>query len=525
MQEKHGHANSVEETSSSEDEEDEEGALASGLLDEQFNSTLEAIKSKDPRVYDTNVTFYAEDDHDVKLRKSGKDKPVRLNDYHRETLLKGSPFEDENEPTTYAQQQDVLKDNVIREMHEAARESDSEHGGKTDTMGTGSFLVKKNGTSSADHGRSHRKKMAVADIVTADQNPDEFLSRFVSSKAWIPDSTAKLYPFESDDEDEERRAEEFEEAYNLRFENPEAANEKLVSHARDTAAMQSVRKVSSNRRQRAREKQNSTKEAAKMERSQEIARVRKLKIEEMEEKVRCIRDAAGLEHDTLNIEDWSTLLAEDWDSQRWESEMQDRFGNRYYAEANTDKPHGSSGKPVPRKPRWDRDIEIEDLVPDLGDSHPSLENLANDSRNAGRATNFEAENEAVGGKQRRQSRKERKTIEQLVDKRLDLDIAAGSGHFRYRETSPQSYSLTTQDILMATDSQLNQYAGIKRLAAFRDVEKKRKDKKRYSKKARLRQWRKEVFGNESAPETVPSDVFLKNEASDKAEIRKRRARI
>ena len=40
------------------------------------------------------------------------------------------------------------------------------------------------------------------------------------------------------------------------------------------------------------------------------------------------------------------------------------------------------------------------------------------------------------------------------------------------------------------------------MAAFRDAEKKRKDKKNLGKKARLRQWRKETFGNEDGPEIV-----------------------
>jgi protein KRI1 len=74
--------------------------------------------------------------------------------------------------------------------------------------------------------------------------------------------------------------------------------------------------------------------------------------------------------------------------------------------------------------------------------------------------------------------------------------------FRYRETSPTSFGLTARDILMADDTALNQFAGLKKMAAFRDAEKKRKDKKALGKKARLRQWRKETFGNEDGPEIV-----------------------
>ena len=38
------------------------------------------------------------------------------------------------------------------------------------------------------------------------------------------------------------------------------------------------------------------------------------------------------------------------------------------------------------------------------------------------------------------------------------------------------------------------------MAPFREAEKKRKDKRRLSKKAHLREWRKETFGNAEGPE-------------------------
>ena len=64
----------------------------------------------------------------------------------------------------------------------------------------------------------------------------------MSAKAWVPNDNSKFQPFESNDEEEDRRAEAFEEAYNLRFEDSKASNEKLMSHARDTIAKYSVLK-------------------------------------------------------------------------------------------------------------------------------------------------------------------------------------------------------------------------------------------------------------------------------------------
>ena len=71
--------------------------------------------------------------------------------------------------------------------------------------------------------------------------------------------------------------------------------------------------------------------------------------------------------------------------------------------------------------------------------------------------------------------------------------------FRYREVTPETFGLTPLDILAADDAQLNEYVGLKRYATFRDKERKKRDKKKYSKKRNLREWRKAVFGNENGP--------------------------
>jgi len=112
---------------------------------------------------------------------------------------------------------------------------------------------------------------------------------------------------------------------------------------------------------------------------------------------------------------------------------------------------------------------------------------------------------------KRESKKERRIIEQLVEDQMQLEIdnslSSKKAGFRYRETSPKSFGLTSRDILLADDKQLNEFAGLKKLAAFRDAEKKRKDMKHLGKKARLRKWRLDTFGDEEglqARELIPA---------------------
>ncbi|RMZ85440.1 hypothetical protein DV737_g878, partial [Chaetothyriales sp. CBS 132003] len=279
-----------------------------------------------------------------------------------------------------------------------------------------------------------RKPDPVLDVDNADKDPDAFLSNFMASRAWASLDDRNLVPFESDDDEEDQRADEYEEAYNMRFEDPTKANEKLRSHARDAAARYSVRREETNPRQRRREAEKAKKEAAKQERREEKARLRKLRIEEVEAKVRRIKHAAGLKSKHLQPEDWQRFKAK-----------------------------------KAKKPKFDDDIDIKDLVPDFDDEQ-----------------------------QRSDAKRDRRIIEALVDDQLKLDLKASAtssaAGFRYRATSPQSFGLTTHDILLADDAQLNQFVGLKKLAAFRDAEKKKRDKKTLGKKGRLRKWREEVFG-------------------------------
>ncbi|MCJ1382562.1 KRRI-Interacting protein 1 [Xylographa soralifera] len=517
--------------SSSDEEEDDEGILASGILDDQVNATLEAIRRKDPRVYDEKVTFYSksDDDEEVDLQSvpKTKEKPMYLADYHRENLLRGNIMTEEEDvpPRTYAQEQGQLKDAIIKEMHEAVGGLLSENSStSSDGSDNGTdFLVRKKPSLNKASGDSVKSKPGSANVENAEKDPETFLSNFMSSRAWVPATQIKFQPFESDDEEEDRRAEAFEEAYNLRFENPVASNEKLLSIARDTAAKYSVRKEATNSRKRAREAGQAKKEAHKQDREQEKAHLRKLRIEEATEKINKIKEAAGLRGQTLAVEDWSEFLTEDWDNERWETEMKKRFGDRYYADLEHDASDAENSKQKKKlkKPKWEDEIDIMDLVPDFDAEQNGVRfSLSDDSETEASDAGVDLEGTELerAGKKRKsikreredlkkESRQERRKVEQLVDEKLNIDLAlknpgsrqSKSGPFRYRETSPSAFGLTSHDILMASDSQLNQYAGLKKMAAFRDADKKKKDKKHLGKKARLRQWRKETFGNEQGP--------------------------
>ena len=499
MESKYGNSSSLgkrraddepsDDSESSSEDEDEDGELATEALDAEIMATLNAIRSKDPRVYDNNATFYTKYDTDAEpASKEKKEKSMTLRDYHRENLLSGvNPSEEENTPKTFAQEQAELKDAIVKELHA----SDDEMEDADDD-----FLVRKSRPIEAAAPKSEIK----LDIENADKDPETFLSNFMSARAWLPQGRPELHPFESDDDDEVDRADEFEEAYNFRFEDPSKLNEKLVTHARDATNKLSVRREEKSSRKKLRDAERQRKEEEKREREAEKHRLRKLKVEELQAKVKQIKEVAGLRASEFTDDDWARFLDDAWDDKEWEKEMEKRFGEEYYEATENDKKH-------PKKPEWDDDIDIKDLIPDYEDeeAEPPLES-EDDVEDGSGDTGSKKSKAQQKRDQKRESRKERLRIEEAVDRNLDLDITLLPGatkknatRFRYRETSPQSFGLTARDILMADDTQLNQFAGLKKLASFRDEEKKQRDQRKLGKKARLRQWRKDTFGSEEGP--------------------------
>lgn len=503
-----------EDESSSDEEEDDNAELATEALDKEIFATLNAIRTKDPRVYDEKVTFYSAEDGDGKPAASDKkEKPMTLRDYHRENYLSGAALAEDDEetteaPKTYAQEQEDLKNSVVKEMHEKKDDDDEEE----------DFLVRKSVTVPDPEPEAKPKSKPKLDVEAADKDPERFLSNFMTSRAWIPSDRSQLQPFESEDEEDNDRAEAFEEAYNFRFEDPNKINETLKTHARDATNQQSVRREEKSSRKKHRDAERQSKEEEKKQRESDKNRLRRLKVDELQGKVKQIKEIAGLRASKFTDEDWASFLDDAWDDKKWENEMQKRFGEDYYAEgdaAGSDDDDGGKKK-QPKKPTWDDDVDITDIVPEFDGENekPALEqsdvemdngeddDVANGAKSSNKKSKAEEKRE-----QKREARKEKLRIEEAADRNLDLDITLlpgatkkNSTRFRYRETSPQSFGLSARDILMADDTHLNKFAGLKKLAPFRDPEKKQKDRKNIGKKARVREWRKDTFGNEEGPE-------------------------
>ncbi|KAH0612657.1 uncharacterized protein H6S33_009037 [Morchella sextelata] len=529
LEEKYGKDGAATADDDSEDDtdsedEDDNAMLATLELDREINATLTAIRKKDPRVYDGKTTFYTpipeeplsgdEQGTTTAAAAAAKpEKPITLKDYHLRNLLSGTtPGADSDtpKPKTFVQEQADLKHSVVQSMHAAAAaDSDSDDDDDDDDA----FLTRKPQPEEPDADAPP----PLPDLALADKNPDEFLNQFLSSRAWA--ASAPTPALLDDDSEDDETAEAFEKAYNFRFENPDVESRgTLVSYSRDAVSTNTVRREDKSARKTARERKREKREAEAAERAREMGRLRKLKMEELLEKVKVLQEAAGIEGaGEEDAEALERVLEGEWTEERVDEYIASRFGEEYYESGKAD------------KPVFEDDIDIDDIVPgfekeegmglddDDDDEEKEEEEDAEDEGGVAlNADDDDAEEEAPSKK--RKSKKEAKNderkkkqktkelkrkLEKYVDDNYDFEAqlpppttGSKTRGFRYRETTPETYGLTSLDILTATDQDLNTYVGLKKLATFREPEKKKKDKKRYGKKKRLREWRKEVFGDE-----------------------------
>ena len=95
-----------------------------------------------------------------------------------------------------------------------------------------------------------------------------------------------------------------------------------MTYARDAVASTTVRRDDKTGRKKAREMARAKREAEKREKEQDLARLRKLKVEDMENKVKQIRQIGGLSGRDFKIEECKDVLEADWSDEQWDAEMQ-----------------------------------------------------------------------------------------------------------------------------------------------------------------------------------------------------------
>ncbi|KAG2730980.1 hypothetical protein G9P44_006129 [Scheffersomyces stipitis] len=511
-------SDSESESESSSEDEDELGDLITEDVEAGINNVLQAIKENPTKLLDPNVKFF-EDPENFTETATKKEKPLYLKDYHRQNLLSGG-YKDEDEDNEYGTidgekpfvvTQREERDQLLADIKSAFNEEEDEEDDDED------FLKKKE--EAANHIHPDRQVTRLPD---PNENEQGFLEAFVNDRAWIPKKNDKVINLDridqNDEEDFDDAVEKFEHAYNFRYEDANSAE--IVSYARNQAT---IRRSATNSRKRQREKQQEVKEQENNEKEALLKKKKTTKLNKVMDRLQKIKEAVGGEMKDEVIEKvfGDSLLKEDFDDADWDNKMAEIFNEQYYGDEN-------------EKPVWDEDDEI------MADFHKGDDNDEDDGPEVDEEEEeADQEQEKTKKKSKKDKLKEKKSVKKdkeslrvkaqeiveanthvLIDE-VEEERGRSKGKedllFKYREVSPESFGLTTREILLADDKQLNTFIGIKKFAPYRPKESRMKDKRKYTKKKQLQEWRKEVFKDKNgpaAPEDDKYDIWIPTEEEE-----------
>jgi protein KRI1 len=228
----------------------------------------------------------------------------------------------------------------------------------------------------------------------------------------------------------------------------------------------SMRKKESSRKQQRKSKEERM-ARIKQEQAEELKHLKNLKKKEIAEKLERIRMIAGIEGDAackLGADD----LEEDFDPEDYDKKMQEMFDDSYYEADDVDPEFGSGEEMDLEKPDFDKEDELLGL-PKGWASDQSEESTATDAK----------------GAKGKISLKDKVELEKEMEEYYKLDYEDTIGdiktRFKYKQVKPNSFGLSTYEILASDDKDLNQYVSIKKLAPYREDEWKVTHHKRQSK--------------------------------------------
>ncbi|CDI82179.1 krr1 family, zinc finger-containing protein, putative, partial [Eimeria acervulina] len=135
-----------------------------------------------------------------------------------------------------------------------------------------------------------------------------------------------------DEEEDERQVEEaeaFEASYNFRFEEEDGGI--IHTYPRDVASLRQT----NDKRKKERERKKQRKEEEMVQRREELKRLKNIKKEEIQQKLRMIRDIGGLDAATVSA---VLDLGGDFDAKAHDEEMEKLFGEEYQQQKEQDAP-------------------------------------------------------------------------------------------------------------------------------------------------------------------------------------------
>lgn len=456
------------ETSSSSEEEDDEGVLLSSAVEADIQRTIDAIRKRDPRIYDASSRFYHDDDDE---EGDGNAEPSQsankkaggrsVKQVLTEQLLQGdeSLSDDDRDVGNAAPAEQQLA--ARRAFLEADTHDDVDNDEgfemsvptETNDMTDPSYAAFVEAKQKEAASRPVPESQTLSRLAGDDGKlsaEDLFLKEYIAGEWWKSErpagwnkdqarmirpgsrpATAAIDDNVSEDDAFLEAQDSFEAAYNFRFEEP--GGTRLVTHPR--VIEDSVRRVDDKRarrreaRKRARQARKQAQvEAVKTEKNawkEEMKALSALKRQELEQKRSVVAQvASGLDKDRLAEID----LEGDFDPDKFDQQMQELFDENWYGQ-------------------------------DDGDIKATLKQGKNKKQKADASDDQEPSN----GKT---------STAALLDELYAMDfedcLADGlRARFHYTSVPASSYGMTVEEILNAEDKDLNRKISIKQLTPYR----------------------------------------------------------
>ncbi|KAJ6494674.1 KRI1-like family C-terminal-domain-containing protein, partial [Mycena vitilis] len=279
---------------------------------------------------------------------------------------------------------------------------------------------------------------------------------------------------DSDDEEEvfDDIVDRFESSYNFRFEETDGTE--IKSYPRNLPSL--VRREDTTRKD-ARERRKQRKEEELAKRKEEVRRLKGLKVKE----IRARLERAGVA--TGDAESSLEELGIDLDAP-WDPLAHDRQMENLYALNGEEEEEEIEYDADGEKPTWGEDVDIDDIrmSPSFGPSSSKAEKKKKKKKKKGGEDEDEGvdidamdadaipaggDDEEWDGTEEMRKRK----LDEWMDEVYGLDFNDLVGgiptRFHYASVAPQKFGLNPVEILLAKDSELNEYMSVKKYAPYR----------------------------------------------------------
>ncbi|XP_074423043.1 LOW QUALITY PROTEIN: protein KRI1 homolog [Larus michahellis] len=373
--------------SSSESESSGDEVPLDPRLERDFYRTLALLKSRDPRIYRRDSTFYsqpasssgsdAEEEEEEGGPKGAGVQPMFLKDYERKVVLEkeGKYVDEEDEEDeeaaaerkkrmasrSYAEEQQELKESFRAFVADSEEE---EEGGGSALLRPRSRTAEEKAQEEEDYirwlkgqGGPPRSRCRTCPAGAPQQfwtdpalDPGErFLRDYILNQGYRQEEEEEAEgasPPDSSDEGELflAKQEDFERRYNFRFEEPDA--EQVKTYPRHIPT--SVRRRDERRKEK-REQIRERKRKEKARKREELKQLKNLKREAMAARLARLREATG----NAAVGFTPELLEEDFDPARHDQLMAECFGEDYYGCGEEEKPQFEEEEGLEDDWNWD----------------------------------------------------------------------------------------------------------------------------------------------------------------------------